>query len=475
MAPEDRDRNFDKALSRHLRADSGSGAAGELRPDALTGNPSCLDPEMLAAYHERTLLPEEMNAAKEHIVSCGRCQSILAQLEMTDAVPLVPAAGQEEKVLAAVPQKARAPIPIRGARWAWLVPAGALAASLLVWVGMHENRRQSALSHESEVKMAKVQEPASPPPAPATRQAPASPSTDQISTLSENAREEASGAIGGAAKGERAKEVESLKQLYAPQPNAKVAVHASKSGAGVAGTDKELRKDANSLRDSAVALAKPADNKADLDEKTATQHLSEEAQVQAQAANIQTQNQMALQKVPGPAPLGQANSTKKAKPDSGAIYRAAAPPAAAPAQAPAESAPVAGFASSALETVAITNPHLISAPGTNFVWRAGRAGLIEFSSDGGAKWSRQTSGVLTDLTTGASPSANVCWMVGRVGTILLTVDGGAHWTLLHAPLSEDLGGIRAADALHATIWNARNTKSFETADSGVTWTPVPAP
>ena len=59
MAPDERDRSFDKALVRHLRAESslqdsanspsrGFGAAGE-----------CPDPETLAAYHERSLLPEE--------------------------------------------------------------------------------------------------------------------------------------------------------------------------------------------------------------------------------------------------------------------------------------------------------------------------------------------------------------------------------------------------------------------------------
>jgi len=38
----------------------------------------------------------------------------------------------------------------------------------------------------------------------------------------------------------------------------------------------------------------------------------------------------------------------------------------------------------------------------------GRAGSIDFSSDGGASWSRQTSGVLVDLLTGSAPSEQVC-------------------------------------------------------------------
>jgi photosystem II stability/assembly factor-like uncharacterized protein len=88
---------------------------------------------------------------------------------------------------------------------------------------------------------------------------------------------------------------------------------------------------------------------------------------------------------------------------------------------------------------------------------------------------RQTSGVLTDLLTGSAASESVCWLVGRAGAILLTTDGGAHWKLLSSPLKEDLGGIRATDALHATIWNTRGIKYFATSDGGLTWQPAVHP
>jgi photosystem II stability/assembly factor-like uncharacterized protein len=51
----------------------------------------------------------------------------------------------------------------------------------------------------------------------------------------------------------------------------------------------------------------------------------------------------------------------------------------------------------------------------------------------------------------------------------MTTDAGSHWAILHSPLDEDLGGVRATDALHATIWSSFNTKILETADGGVTW------
>jgi photosystem II stability/assembly factor-like uncharacterized protein len=100
--------------------------------------------------------------------------------------------------------------------------------------------------------------------------------------------------------------------------------------------------------------------------------------------------------------------------------------------------------------------------------------MIEFSSDGGTSWLRQTSNVFADLTAGSAPSDKVCWIVGRAGTILLTTDGGSHWAIIESPLAENLGGVRATDALHATIWNLGNTRIFETSDGGLNWKPAPA-
>src|SRR6267378_1244532 len=95
MAPDERDRIFDKALARHLRAAGSSQdpANSSSRESARVGE--CPGPETLGAYHERSLLPEEMNSWKEHIVGCANCQNILAQLEATDEISL-PAAEREE-------------------------------------------------------------------------------------------------------------------------------------------------------------------------------------------------------------------------------------------------------------------------------------------------------------------------------------------------------------------------------------------
>src|SRR5256886_1442577 len=103
MAPDERDRRFDKALARHLRSAAPSGEAGALPVVPASESGACPDSETLAAYHERSLLPEEMNSWKEHIVGCANCQTILSHLEATDEIPLQAAvenrvSAQEESV-----------------------------------------------------------------------------------------------------------------------------------------------------------------------------------------------------------------------------------------------------------------------------------------------------------------------------------------------------------------------------------------
>src|SRR6266403_1720085 len=97
MAPDERDRSFDKALMRHLRSAAHAGEA--VSTPAVPGSQAgaCPDSETLAAYHERSLFPAQLNSLKEHIVGCAQCLAILSQLEATDEISLQ-AAGREEAV-----------------------------------------------------------------------------------------------------------------------------------------------------------------------------------------------------------------------------------------------------------------------------------------------------------------------------------------------------------------------------------------
>src|SRR5258708_6350515 len=95
MSPDERERNFDQALGRHLRSSVASDKAALSAAGSASQRGSCPDTETLAAYHERSLLSEEMNSWKEHIMGCSHCQTILGQLEATDHISFQTSAQKE--------------------------------------------------------------------------------------------------------------------------------------------------------------------------------------------------------------------------------------------------------------------------------------------------------------------------------------------------------------------------------------------
>jgi hypothetical protein len=464
MAPDPRDLNFDKALARHFRPAEPSEEPANLPAELGLQADNCPDAETLAAYHERSLLPAEMNSWKEHIVGCAHCQMVLAELEATDNIPLqhaetaeAPAMNESKRVAVIHPWPAADATPshktrmVRSTRrrWRWLVPAGAIAAGLLVWISLHENQQPRFPSFE-EAKVAKKQQPSTPPTSTVSR-APTARLTQPNPPAAADEITASNGAIGSESLKQRER-AQSSPKLTAPMPSA----------------DKEKGARKDELRDSSVPLNGRA-NQADLDAKIAAGKAQQNVEVQAQSAPASNYQYNA--RVPGPAPLSQAQAQTVTKQKS----EANAPAPAAP-QSPAgvsggvTDATTSNRIGAASETVmVISDPHMIFAPGSTSQWRTGPSGLIEFSSNGGSSWSRQRSGVLVELLTGSAPSDKVCWIVGRAGAILLTIDGGATWKLISSPLKEDLGGVQATDALHATIWNVRNTKGFETSDGGLTW------
>ncbi len=125
MPSDDRERNFEQALASHLLP--GSSASG------LSG--ACSDAETLAAYHERSLAPEQMASLKTHVTDCERCQQILAHLEATDEIAIT-AANTARQPTAAANSSVRVLHGRRPTLWRWVAPAGALAAALLVWVAV---------------------------------------------------------------------------------------------------------------------------------------------------------------------------------------------------------------------------------------------------------------------------------------------------------------------------------------------------
>src|SRR6266478_9748805 len=299
MAPDERDRSFDKALARHLRSAAPAGERARLPEAPASHTGACPDSEALAAYHERSLLPEQLNSLKEHIVGCGRCQAILVQLEATDEISLQ--AFEQEEVVAkgavsvlaarnveafpataapnqsqraaevATPKRSRRALILMGARLQWLAPAGAIAAGLLVWIALHENQ-PLPLPSLKQVQVATNQAPPPPPPSVSTTVPEVSPSAKAALSKPSSAGDEFAAAnTRGAADATKSREKQDYRAQVSPsQP--------------LAEKESRLRKDAERLASHDLLRSQ---EKLDGDAKTVTDAIQEnsEVQLQTQAAN----------------------------------------------------------------------------------------------------------------------------------------------------------------------------------------------
>ena len=478
MAHDDRERSFENGLARHLRLGATAGNDPE----------SCFDPETLAAYHERSLSPEEMNSCKRHVVGCARCQQVLAHVEATEDLGVgletsenvlvmkkpdlsgralsgeeahlpAPMAAAPAQILRsnAASQATASPRSQRKAPWVWLAPAGAIAAGLLVWVAWHESK-PAGISPQSSIQVAENRQPSS---VPVTVQPVPQP---PLARIEEN---------------------------KSVSPSKKIT---STYGRADAGTLKQQQTQLGDKAADALSRSETADafSKRESDAKGVIAGASRDADqskiVAEIAPRLKEKNRQGagVEPVPPP-PLSQpgfvANETAAVPLAEGAR------PAAPPTPAKAAVGDIAGLNTSAeistqsqMVTVSgeprANNLRVFAGPGKKAIWRTGPAGSIEHSTDGGAAWIPQDSGVTADLLAGSAPSGNICWVVGRSGTILRTTDGGAHWTKLTSPVNEDLAGVRAKDALHAWVWvvmanQKPSVTNYTTSDGGVTWTRIP--
>jgi hypothetical protein len=426
MALDDRERTFEKALARRLRANAAAAA--------------CLDAETMAAYHERSLTAEEMNTWKQHTAACSNCQEILAQLEASDAIPIGAGEGQNAASLPLL----RNPKQSRALHWRLLAPAGALAAGLLVWVALHETQPAKKMVQPAKIEVAENR-----PPVPLAAAATAVP-------VEREKAEKPSSSRAAATADTRAAAGDKLKNLRAESPEKEVA--ALSEGAFLKSDRKDAESELAAQAPELTAAGSSVGGAAD------TLRLKQPAELPTQgrqATNlVQLQAPLAPPTAGGPAPLPQTESK---------MMKKALPEVAAPETLELSSG---SRDASVFRMAKSRSPHAVPAPGRKVIWRLGMAGLIELSTDSGLTWSPQTSGTTADLFLGSAPSEQVCWAIGNGGTILRTADGGAHWISVASPISQNLYRIRASDALHATVWDASRRNSFKTDDGGVTWTQV---
>jgi anti-sigma factor RsiW len=511
MAPDDRDRTFEKALSRHFH------------PGA--SQPVCPDAEVLAAYHDHLLSPEQMLAIEQHLASCPRCPEILAQLAATEDLPVedlpvddvlagtglhenasqsvltMPAPHEGPELVSAlsgsalgdpvslpsraarVAQSGWRSRTLRGPNWRYLAPAGLIAAVLLLWVALHESRppafqlaknsqQPSALpstqtpSAQSSAGMRERMEEkkevenyvAAPPPSPATRSSSAA--VDDL--VSREAKKSDQTAILDKAPFSS----RSMSSLSTLSP----AIAGSAQKKPVAPAPASVPVPSIDSSTSARVASEPGS-----DVSATVQHDSKKQQVEAP----QVFNEVQRKELPAnessatvPQPLDEQSAKAKSENARGVTQTQQLR---AQANTVTQSVEVQSLQTLPMVQLAKSiAPNTVSSPDSSIQWRFSSAGLIEHSTNAGATWSIQPSNVIADLLAASAPSTKVCWIVGRDATILRTTDAGAHWTKLPAPAQSDLIGIFAVNKNQATV-TTTNHQTYTTKDAAKTWTPAPNP
>lgn len=502
MAPDDRDRNFEKALARHLR----SSASSDGGANALAGVPAerkvelCPDPEILAAYHDGALSSEEGNLWKQHVVGCERCQLVLAHLETPLDIPVNLETNEnvaDPKQPVSSGRNASAahitrPSALHNLRWLWLVPVGAIAATLIVWVSLNEPKPLQVAPTPS-VEVAENRQPQSV--APSSKAAQVIPNKDSQNERKEKDQPDAPSVAAAASASRDLASKSPQNQIQLTQQSPFQAAAKPSHGPFLSQQKQEQQQTMHAVPGAAGALfGKELDT-----------------QVSPRAGDRLNEVQRLKAAPPPPPPPppsepgfladGSVPQPAAGKPASvGGAAPAPLPPAPAPASnlaapktetanadaisAVTESVEVSAAPQSAvneramMRAAALKNPHVFWARGEKQAWRIGPAGSLEYSKDKGVNWTPQISGVYTDLFAGSAPSIKVSWIVGASGTILRTIDGGTHWIKLDSPITNNLTGVRATDAMHAWIWFVPDPptgviKTYQTADGGRTWFSVP--
>jgi len=460
MPSDDRERSFENALARHLRA-------GDAADDPRG---TCSDAETLAAYHERSLAAEQMASVKTHVTHCERCREILAHLEATDEIP-VPAADLARQATAAA--KSSVPFPARRPSfWRWVAPAGALAAALLVWVAVHEKNSVPVPTQATQVNVKQAETAKDLPASPPSSTTPSLDATrtrepDSFSALLTAPPSQMAGATR-----QRHRSLSKQKDSLSAEKKSSVAgdfnqlVDNSPNGRPPTAWDEDLK----SQRPGGVTQTVTVE--AARVETAKTEAAKTEAEEKAENGKRVAPSPRSPEPAPAPAIMGAAPAAPPAPPPARAevVVTESAAVSDLPAQQRAMGN-LSGVNQAAVRLAKGTGEVNISAPDGQVSWRAGQAGVIEFSSDAGKTWTLQPSGVIADLLAGSAPTDKVCWIVGRSGTVLRTTDGGKHWRKLRPPAQDDLRSVFAVDARQATV--SPTSGAYQTTDGGATWTKLP--
>jgi Photosynthesis system II assembly factor YCF48 len=466
------DHNRDKASADLLRRTLASSAATGA-PGAETD--ACPDPEILAAYAERSLDAGETTRYELHFSQCTRCREELAAMA---------------RATAPAPRPAR----IRWiGTWGWVALAPVTAVLLITAIFIA--RRPAANRAAIEQPIVAMQTPSQPPVNAAIPEAraaePAAPAPSEMKAL-DSTEQPGLAHIEKVPAESRIQSNAGSMQRTAPDFTA--AVNAKNEGSAVSPAPADKTVSGSSVanlplqsRNFSNVINAPAQAKAPRAPATQTPG----GGVPYGAGNLRAQLQSPTSESPQPAVSAQHADVLDATVtvDQGLV------PAAAPVPqsladnstgAPAEAAPkkarplfMAGAAGGAAvnQMVVVEAPldraarTLVRSPDPHVLWRISNGRYVEMSADGGTTWRTQWTNATAHVVAGSAPSADTCWLVGRGGIVLLTTDAN-KWHAVTPPADGDFASVIAVDASSATI-TTTDGRSFQTSDGGKHWASAP--
>jgi hypothetical protein len=475
---ESRDRRREEALARRM---------GEAL-DRLASRDSdeCPDAELIAAYHEGALGPDDIAQWESHFAVCARCRKILLVLAASVDAPLAEKeVAHLGELVAAAASRGRSSRTAESAppkpldwRMRWLAPAFGVAAVLAVWFAMRPPWR-TATQNPSGTLIAQAPK----------SENPQNVELKELEQFSKVAPQKKSEADAVTRKDEAVSGVPSSNPAPETMARNRVAdgnaIGGIASGSGVAvDTGQNQRKEKNESKGAYAGAPVPASPQVALPTPAPTPpqgqpQLVEPRRSVTEAAGSADQTVVVTGQAPeattrpgakSAATVGDKQAvTAQAETDREAGVRSAA------------NLPVVGRdlkALSKLDSIA-ENATLIRAPSGSISWRAGKGGRIERSADAGHTWISQASPLQEDWLAGAAVSGTICWIVGRNGAIARTTDGD-RWEKITPPrLAAGSSGklldwisIAAAGEQAATI-TASDQRRYVTQDGGKTWRAIP--
>lgn len=411
----------------------------------------CPDPEILAAYADRALDPEETARYELHFSQCAHCREQLAAMVLA-----VGAAGATDRALA---RSHQAPAWYRD--WRVLAPVAAALVFSAAMVALSPKPQQPsgplvAMDRTPETPVAIA------PMAPA----PATPQPEGRESSPPKAAAAPSGAL-------TRPNAESLQRIAPPDNSVKVRSGNEQADVSQAPVEQELR--ANSISH----LPLNARNYTALDKKSEPLALAPATPPPSPAPSAQKQNADAEH-------IHNTTQSVTVESEAQTVTTAPAPNRLVAGNGVGNGIGVsAGAARSAAnsnlhsvnQTVTVESARdrdlrtIVPSPDPQILWRISSGRYVERSTDAGATWLAQWTSVNAHVVAGSAPSADTCWLVGSGGIVLLTKDG-KKWLTLEPPTNADFVAVSASSAASATITSTDGHR-FETRDGGKHWIPAP--